>query len=87
MNNEREVCHCGHAKDTHHDAGDGECLGLGCNVTSNDWQSTAITSPCPRFRDDRKPDTIRRPRVSHSPRYVGGVLTPCGCYSCKQAAA
>lgn len=73
----REVCHCGHAKDTHHE-GVGPCLGLGCNVASADWQSSAVTNECPRYRDDRKPDTYDRPseRRPYHP-------STCLCFYCK----
>lgn len=48
-----EMCHCGHHKDTHHDGGNGDCLGMGCN-------------DCKGYRDAEKPDTLNhepeRPR-------------------------
>ncbi len=75
---ERQVCHCGHHAVTHAPAG--ACSGVGCNSPSDDWSSTAVSSPCPWFRDDRQPDTLRMPRVK--PLYHPGG---CLCYACKVA--
>lgn len=55
MNATREVCWCGHAKDTHVE-GAGACLGLGCNIPNADWSSTTVTNECPHYRDDLKPN-------------------------------
>lgn len=86
MNIERQICHCGHALDTHADGGKGQCLGAGCNAASADWSSTAVTNECPRFRDDRKPDTVARPKPNHPGRMRDGVWASCGCFECKRVA-
>lgn len=85
MSTVREICWCGHHKDTHHE-GNGPCSGTGCNVPSSDWGSPIVTSPCESYRSDREPDTIKPPKPHHPPRYQGGVLTPCGCYECRRTA-
>jgi hypothetical protein len=54
MNNRIEVCHCGHAKDTHFEK-DGQCLGLGCNRVVGDFESTYTVDVCGFYRSaDRK---------------------------------
>lgn len=76
----REVCHCGHHKDTHHDGGAGDCLGIGCNVGEK-------VKDCPFYRDDSKPDPLRaKPKnPNHESRWnsrYGWVA--CQCYECKR---
>jgi hypothetical protein len=51
----REVCHCGHAKSTHHE-GEANCLGMGCD-------------DCPRYRDEDLPDTLRKAPVRRDHTY------------------
>ena len=87
MNQILEICHCGHAKDTHHPdlvmykglIARGQCLGLGCNVPRNDWDDDEVDNFCPFYRDRTKPDPwkplpVRPDHIDH-----------CRCYACKQA--
>jgi hypothetical protein len=76
MNSRREVCRCGHDRDTHFgEKHDGACTGLGCNV---------MTMNCRRFRDetDKTPSTLPPPGQG---RNVRGHASWCRCYDCKRA--
>ncbi len=77
MNQLLEVCHCGHAKATHHEEW-GQCLGLGCNTPSDDWENEFVDNFCPFYRDRNVPDT-----------WEGESIRPdhidiCRCYECKK---
>lgn len=68
----REVCHCGHAKNTHFE-GKEACLGSRCD--------------CPGYRDDMQPDPLKAaPRnPNHGVKFQrDGSWTPCQCYDCKR---
>lgn len=62
----REVCHCGNAKSSHHE-GVWNCLAVGCN-------------DCPYYRDDSKPDPLKRASQRPSDHPFS-----CLCYYCKPA--
>ncbi len=60
----------------------GQCLGMGCNVPSDDWEEQGVTDMCPFYRDRRYPDPwqaekLRIERPDH--------IDTCECYRCRQA--